>query len=99
MYKEEVVNIINNILKEHFDFVSLDTTLKVTDALINKGVIKTEIEGEHNLRVCDHCLSAIMSREGTLPYIIYDVDDVEDPEESKCEWCEQDGFDTLYELI
>ena len=97
MYKEEVVNIINNILKEHFDFVPLDTTLKVAEALINKGVIKIEIEGEHNLRVCDHCLAAIQSREGYLPYITVHVD-LED-DKGKCEWCEQDGYDTLYELI
>ena len=98
MNKEEAINIINTTLKEHFDYVSLDTTLKIVEALIEKRVIKVEVEGEHNLRVCDHCLAAIQSREGYLPTITLYVDE-EDPVASKCEWCEQDGFDTLYELI
>jgi hypothetical protein len=98
MNKEEAINIINTTLKEHFDYVSLDTTLKITEALIEKGVIKVEVEGEHNLRVCDHCLAAIQSREGYLPTITLYVDE-EDPVASKCEWCEEEGFDTLYELI
>lgn len=97
MNKEEAINIINTTLKEHFDYVPLNTTLKVTEALIEKGVIKVEVEGEHNLRVCEHCLAAIQSREGSLPYITIYVD-LED-DKGKCEWCEQDGFDTLYELI
>ena len=97
MNKEEAINIINTILKEHFDYVPLNTTLKVTEALIEKGVIKVEVEGEHNLRVCDHCLAAIQSREGYLPTITVHVD-LED-DKGKCEWCEQDGYDTLYELI
>ena len=98
MNKEEAINIINTTLKEHFDYVSLDTTLKVTDALIEQGILKVDEEAEHNLRVCDHCLAAIQSREGYLPTLTLHVDE-EDPIESKCEWCEQDGYDTLYELI
>ena len=41
---------------------------------------------------------AIESREGkqiTLERYVDENDDVE----SKCEWCEECGFDTLYELI
>lgn len=51
-----------------------------------------------NLWVCSHCLMAIESREGnqvTLKHYVDENDDVE----SKCEWCEECGFDTLYELI
>ena len=98
MNKEEAINIINTTLKEHFDYVPLNTTLKVTEALIEKGVIKVEVEAKHNLRVCEHCLAAIQSREGYLPTLTLYVDE-EDPIASKCEWCEQDGYDTLYELI
>ena len=48
--------------------------------------------------VCQHCLWAIESREGYLPTIPHYVDE-EDCNESKCDWCEEDGFDLLYELI
>ena len=50
------------------------------------------------LWVCEHCLMAIESREGNLPTIKHYVDE-EDENESKCEWCEEHGFDTLYELV
>ena len=56
------------------------------------------MEKEHNLRVCEHCLQAIISREGYLPTLTLYVDE-EDENESTCEWCEENGFDTLYELI
>lgn len=48
--------------------------------------------------VCEHCLMAIESREGnqaTLRHYVGEDDDVE----SKCDWCEETGFDTLYEFI
>jgi hypothetical protein len=50
-----------------------------------------------NLWVCPKCLMAIESREGTLARIPRYVD--EDEPESTCDWCEDNGFDTLYELI
>ena len=53
---------------------------------------------EHNLRVCLHCLMGIESREGkqfTKELWI----DPDDSENSMCEWCEETGYDTLYELI
>lgn len=53
---------------------------------------------KQNLWVCRNCLMAIESHEGnqaTLPHYVDENDD----EESKCEWCEETGFDTLYELI
>ena len=54
--------------------------------------------GHKNLWVCERCLMAIESREGnqaTLKHYVDENDDVE----SKCEWCEEVGFDHLYELI
>ena len=50
------------------------------------------------LWVCEHCLMAIESREGNQATLRHWVDK-EDVEESKCDWCEEDGFDTLYELV
>lgn len=53
--------------------------------------------------VCEHCLMAIESREGRQAILEHDIElefDEEDFDEaSKCDWCEQDGFDTLYELV
>ena len=48
--------------------------------------------------VCDHCLTAIESREGNQAVLRHFVDE-DDDVESKCDWCEEVGFDTLYELI
>ena len=47
--------------------------------------------------VCEHCLAAIESREGNQATLRHYVD--EDEVESKCDWCEESGFDTLYELV
>lgn len=48
--------------------------------------------------VCEHCLMAIESREGNQATLRHCVDE-EDEVESKCDWCEETGFDTLYELV
>lgn len=51
---------------------------------------------EHeNLWVCEHCLMAIESREGNQATLKHYVDE----DESKCDWCEEVGFDTLYEIV
>lgn len=55
-----------------------------------------------NMWVCDHCLAAIESREGYLPTLRHDIDlefEPDDVEKSKCDWCQEDGFDVLFELI
>lgn len=48
--------------------------------------------------VCQHCLVAIESREGNQAMLRHSVNE-ENDKESKCDWCEEVGFDTLYELI
>ena len=48
--------------------------------------------------VCSHCLAAIWSREGNQATLTHYVDE-DDEQESYCDWCEESGFDTLYELI
>ena len=50
------------------------------------------------LKVCEHCLTAIESREGNQPTLKF-YPDPENEEESKCMWCEEIGFDVLYEII
>ena len=49
------------------------------------------------LWVCERCLCAISSKEGNQATLVHYVD--EEDEESMCDWCEDVGFDTLYELI
>ena len=51
-----------------------------------------------NLWVCEQCLMEIESREGMQATHRHDIDEY-DTEFSKCDWCEQNGNDALYELI
>ena len=51
------------------------------------------------LWVCEHCLLAIESREGNLPTLAHYIDLEDEEENSTCDWCEEDGFDVLYELV
>jgi hypothetical protein len=59
-----------------------------------------------NLVVCRQCLMAIESREGSQAtkkhYVDIEYDDnsnlIEEPN-SYCDWCEDYGFDELYELV
>lgn len=50
------------------------------------------------LYVCDHCLMAIESREGDLARKIYHTD-IEDDEDCTCDWCGENEFDELWQLI
>lgn len=49
---------------------------------------------EHNLTVCERCLMGIECHEGNQATITRYFDD-----DGVCEWCEEEGFDTLYELV
>lgn len=50
------------------------------------------------LWVCEHCLMAIESREGNQARLAHYVDEM-DAVDSRCGWCRECGFSTLYELI
>ena len=70
--------------------------------------------GYEIIRICPYCGSeiecefiseeevknemAIESHEGNQATLRHSVDE-EDPVESRCDWCEEEGFDTLYELV
>ena len=49
------------------------------------------------LRVCECCLEAIESREGRQRSLLIYVDE-DNKRESRCDWCEEHGFDVLYEI-
>lgn len=76
-----------------------ETTLR---QIINELEYTPEIISESNerkcLTVCDQCLAAIESHEGNMATKLIYVDE-EDEEESRCDWCEENGFDQLYEII
>ena len=57
-----------------------------------------DYEPREHLWVCEHCLAAIESREGNQARLAHSVDD-HDAVESRCDWCRERGFDTLYELV
>lgn len=57
-----------------------------------------DYEPRETMWVCEHCLWAIESREGNQATLPHSVDE-QDAVESKCDWCEECGFDTLYELV
>lgn len=61
--------------------------------------VKENVEEDSGLKVCRHCLDAIISREGRQnvvnTYTNYDWD--EDAEPLICDWCE-DETDELYEI-
>ena len=57
-----------------------------------------DYEPREHLWVCDHCLAAIESREGNQATLRRSVDET-DAMDSRCDWCKECGFDTLYELV
>lgn len=51
------------------------------------------------LKVCEHCLGAIWSREGNQHIInTYDADFLDEDVEWKCDWCGETEIDKLYEI-
>lgn len=69
-----------------------------------KELSKFEIEDNgkivrhKNLWICEHCLYALESHEGNQLTVKHYVDE-NNENESKCEWCEDIGFNTLYEIL
>ena len=57
-----------------------------------------DYEPRETLWVCEHCLCAIESREGNQARLAHYVDET-DAVDSRCGWCKECGFDTLYELV
>lgn len=63
------------------------------------GFLKDRIEAQRKtMWVCERCLSAIECHEGKQAIMEHSVDE-HNAQESYCEWCDEVGFDTLFELI
>lgn len=81
--KEEFLESYSYLTEEEYD---------ATDVYVKRHHLSK------TLWVCDRCLCAIESHEGKQIYREWDVDP-DDERQSKCDWCENIGFDTLYELL
>jgi hypothetical protein len=57
-----------------------------------------DCEPRETLWVCEHCLMGIECHEGNQATLKHYVDET-DAVDSRCGWCKECGFDTLYELI
>ena len=70
---------------------------------VHEGNFVRIVKEREKLWVCSQCLAAIESHEGNQSILCHDIDFEYDEEEfdemSKCDWCGEIGFDTLYELI
>ena len=77
-------------LAEYF-LIEYETLSAMTIAKDGKILRKT-------MWICEHCLMAIEAHEGKQATMEHYIDE-DDEQESKCDWCEESGFDTLYELV
>ena len=75
--------------------MDINTTMTMLLMLQNRSFVMKDKE---YLYVCERCLMAIESREGNLARKIYRTDE-EDELDCTCDWCEEGGFDELYQLI
>lgn len=50
------------------------------------------------MRVCQYCLQAIENHERRFIFIGGEYVDENNPEESRCEWCEENGNDVLFDI-
>lgn len=70
---------------------------RVTDSKVKKILKKTIAKDKKNPHICDYCLQEMESR-GERKFVKkIDVDEMNE-KESKCDWCKESGFDTLYEV-
>jgi hypothetical protein len=87
---------IEQLREGYRTITGLDNDTDFTDEALYQYMLEALYEPK--MRVCRHCLMAFESRAGkqvTRPIYV----DSENEEESKCEWCEDNGFGTLYEFI
>ena len=70
---------------------------RVTDNKVKKIIKKTIAKDEKNPHICEYCLKEMESRGERRFVKRIDVDEMND-KESKCDWCKESGFDTLYEV-
>lgn len=70
---------------------------RVTDSKVKKILKKTIANDKKNPHICDYCLQEMESRGERRFVKKIDVDEMNE-KESKCDWCKESGFDTLYEV-
>lgn len=70
---------------------------RVTDSKVKTILKKTIAKDKKNPHICDYCLQEMESRGERRFVKKIDVDEMNE-KESKCDWCKESGFDTLYEV-
>lgn len=70
---------------------------RVTDSKVKKILKKTIAKDKKNPHICDYCLQEMESRGERRFVKKINVDEMNE-KESKCDWCKESGFDTLYEV-
>lgn len=70
---------------------------RVKDSKVKKILKKTIAKDKKNPHICDYCLQEMESRGERRFVKKIDVDEMNE-KESKCDWCKESGFDTLYEV-
>lgn len=70
---------------------------RVTDSKVKKILKKTIAKDKKNPHICNYCLQEMESRGERRFVKKIDVDEMNE-KESKCDWCKESGFDTLYEV-
>lgn len=98
-WSEEASYYVNALYDERTHTTEEEPTEEPTEPETTEETTETEEPNEREkLTVCRHCLMVIESREGRqFTRAIYP--DFEDKTESRCDWCEESGFDELFELI
>lgn len=93
----EILELVESMCLEEYMVFRLSETYKKLEEWesIPYG---DDYEPRETLWVCEHCLMAIESREGNQATLRHSVDET-DAVDSRCGWCRECGFDTLYELV
>ena len=112
-YESLKESILKSLDEYYTEWHSMDPDTCLEEFMVNKLLDDYEIpcykgwdsipygndyEPRKTLWVCEHCLWAIESREGNQARLAHYVDET-DAVDSKCGWCNECGFDTLYELV
>ena len=94
---EEASYYVNALYDERTHTTEEEPTEEPTEPETTEETTEEEPHEREKLTVCRHCLMAIESREGQQVTRTICTDS-ENETESRCDWCEETGFDELYEI-
>ena len=93
----EILELVESMCLEEYMVYRLSETYKKLEEWesIPYG---DDYEPRETMWVCEHCLCVIECHEGNQARLAHSVDET-DAVDSRCDWCKECGFDTLYELV